>query len=134
MHGTTLEHEIAKFNEYTAERIAHTQKGWSKTEEERAARATANKKLTQGKAKAARAAARALKPVPSAEELAALAAARKARKKATARKHRVKVRDARRAEKALRDAPTIVDAQREISRRLASLWVGLKVGGEEAGH
>lgn len=88
MRGTTLEEEITKHNA-TLRPIA--------TPEEAAARKKASRRRALDKMKAKRAALRALKPVPTAEEIAAKAMARAARDKASRRKHRVDARDALRA-------------------------------------
>lgn len=88
MHGTTLEEEIAKHNA-TLRPMA--------TPEEAAERREACKRRSLDKAKEKRAAVRASKPQPTAEEIAAKAVARAEGKKASARRHRVKARDALRA-------------------------------------
>jgi len=88
MHGTTLEEEIEKHNA-TLRPMA--------TPEEAAERREASKRRALDKMKAKRAAVRASKPRPTAEEIAAKTVARAEGKKASARRHRVKARDALRA-------------------------------------
>jgi hypothetical protein len=126
-----LEAEIKKFNADILERRAQMRFQPAATEEERIARTKAAKRRALDKVKAARAAARALRPVPSAEEMAAKAADRKARGKAARRAWRVRIRDERRAAKARRKAlglpsrvlqePTVAGVQAQISRMLAPL-------------
>lgn len=97
MHGTTLAEEVDKHNADLAQRIASGYAHPIVSEEERLARTKAVKRRALDKVKANRAALKALKPKPSAEELAAKALARAERKKASRRRHRVKARDALRA-------------------------------------
>lgn len=99
LKGTTLEHEIAEFNWHMARRIEHEQKRWAKTDEERIARRKASKQRANNQAKAVRAAARGLEPVPSAEELAAKATEIRARRNAYSREYMRKVRAARKGRK-----------------------------------
>lgn len=100
LHGTTIEEEIEKHNADIARRIVRGDIHPAVSKEERLAREKAVKQRASDKVKAARAARRASKPVPSAEEIAAKAVAKAERKKAARRRHCVKLRDALRAVRA----------------------------------
>lgn len=111
MRGTTLDEEIAKHNA-TLRPMA--------TPEEAAARKKASRRRALDKMKAKRAALRALKPVPTAEEIAAKAVARAARDKASRRKHRVDARDALRAHRKTTGRPAKLKHQKGTSELTAS--------------
>lgn len=97
LHGTTIEEEIAKHNADIQRRVAKGDLHPVLSEDERREREAARKKRASDKEKSKRAALKALKPKPSAEEISAKALARAERKKANRRRYRVKARDALRA-------------------------------------
>lgn len=127
--GTSIEFQIEQFNADVLERRARMPVKPALTEEERAARERASRRRALDKLKEKRAASRALKPVPTVDELAAKAALRKARRNAYAREYMAKRRDKRRAERAMREkyglgalplpSPTITEAQKRISEVLS---------------
>lgn len=129
LQGTSVEFQIEKYNADVLDRWARMPVKPALTEEERLERIKASQRRSLDKAIEKRAAARALRPVPSAEELATKAAERKARKRAYSRNYMAKWRSKRRAERAFRKAhgfgalplktPTIAEAQKRISRELA---------------
>jgi hypothetical protein len=96
----SIEEEIEKYNADIQRRIASGGLHPIVSAEERMAREKAVKRRALDKIKLKRAAARSLKQAalkPSAEEIAAKALMNAERKKASARRHRVKARDALRA-------------------------------------
>lgn len=132
LRGTSVETEIEHFNANVAAQRARMRRPPALTEEERIARDKASRRRSLDTMIERRAAARALRPVPTAEEIAAKAAEKKARQKAFARRSRVKLRDKRREERAYRKAcgfgalplksPTIAEAQARISQVLSSAF------------
>ncbi len=129
MRGTSIEAQVERFNAEIIAARALMKVPPALTDEEREARVKASKQKSLAKAKQKRAAARALRPGPSAEELAAKAAERKARERAYAREYMAMLRAKRRAERAFRKTyglgalplrtPTIAEAQSRISKALA---------------
>ena len=129
LQGTSVEFQIEKYNADVLDRWERMPVKPALTEEERVARIKASQRRSLDKAKEKRAAARALRSVPSAEHLAAKEAERKDRRRAYAREYMARRRAKRRAERAFRKAygfgalplksPTITEAQKRISLALA---------------
>lgn len=116
MHGTTLAEEVDKYNAASSSALAAAPCVLSCLRKSALARNKAVKCRALDKVKAKRAALKALKPKPSAEELAAKALARAERKKASRRKHSVKAHDALRYAK---ESACANEEQREARRKAA---------------
>lgn len=120
LHGTTLAEEVDNHNAEIAQRIASGYAHPIVSEEERLERSKAVKRRWLDKMMGKRAAARATKPKPTAEEIAGKAAAKAERDKASRRRHRVKARDALRALRKETGGP----AKRKNQRSTAELTSG----------